>query len=151
MLRLKYNRLASLPLLAQLPHLEHLDLDSNQIAVVDEGALAGLPDGLRRLSLSSNQLRSLPDGMGVTCCRALLQLDVSNNPLTTLPDSLGSCPGLTHLDVSSCRLQALPHSLALARSLQRLFCQVGRTAGQLHTSTGHHSSAARLPRRGHGI
>lgn len=125
-LRLKYNKLSSLPLAAieRLAYLEHLELDGNQITAVDEAVLASLPASLRRLSLSSNGVSRLPDGLGVTCCRALTHLNVSNNPLVELPDSLGSCPMLTHLDVSSCRLQALPASLAVAPSLQRLFCQV---------------------------
>ncbi|KAL4859287.1 Dynein regulatory complex subunit 7 [Chlorella vulgaris] len=124
-LRLKYNKLASLPLAAieRLAYLEHLELDGNQITAVDEAVLASLPASLRRLSLSSNGVSRLPDGLGVTCCRALTHLNVSNNPLVELPDSLGSCPMLTHLDVSSCRLKALPASLAQAPSLQRLFCQ----------------------------
>lgn len=124
-LRLKYNRLAALPSLAQLPRLQQLDLDGNQIGALGEGELAALPEGLRHLSLSSNWLAAVPDGLGVTCCRALTHLDVSNNPLTALPDSLGSCPALTHLDVSSCRLTVLPASLAQCRTLQRFFCQVG--------------------------
>lgn len=119
----RHNRLGRLDavLLGQLPHLQELDLEGNQISDLGEGELPRL-QALRHLSLSSNGLAALPDSLAR--CRALEVLCASNNPLTQLPEGLGACPALTHFDVSSCRLAALPASMAQSRTLQRFFCQV---------------------------
>lgn len=129
-LTVKYNALTRLDsaLLAQLPRLEALDAEGNQIAAVGEGELPALPH-LRSLNLTSNGLAALPADLAA--CASLEALLAANNPLAHLPDGLGACPALQLLDVSGCRLAALPASLAQCRRLQRLFCQVRRRGSWL--------------------
>ncbi len=100
-LDLSGNLITRLPRRALSPttDLEQLDLSSNNLAIVDDGALHGLGDSLRVLNLANNALTSLPvslfsqDHSPV----ALRELYLSNNSLSGLPSGLMS--RLTHLAV----------------------------------------------------
>ncbi|KAK7865266.1 hypothetical protein R5R35_012563 [Gryllus longicercus] len=68
---------------AELPALEELVLDENELQLVDPRALWGL-QRLRRLSLAGNRLRALPPDVLVPAPR-LRALDLRDNALASLP------------------------------------------------------------------
>jgi hypothetical protein len=82
-LDLSGNRLAALPSLPPLPHLETLELSDNQIAVIAPLAAAALPL-LRRLDLSFNALPDLGCVARLTALPALESLQLHDNPAAAL-------------------------------------------------------------------
>uniref|UniRef100_UPI0035902CA4 leucine-rich repeat and immunoglobulin-like domain-containing nogo receptor-interacting protein 2 isoform X1 n=2 Tax=Myxine glutinosa TaxID=7769 RepID=UPI0035902CA4 len=133
------NELFSLP-----PGIEHLDLSSNEISIIDRAAFAGLPrlqrlnltknyltlvvagafDGLHHLSsldLSYNGLVVLLDG-GFRHLSSLKCLNISFNELVFVaPQALQGLTGLLQLTLDGGNLSAIPTSaLAPLTSLQEL-------------------------------
>ncbi|KAJ1735748.1 Leucine-rich repeat protein [Coemansia biformis] len=90
----------------ELPHLEEIDLSTNEIS--DIGIFSGLRH-LRVLELSRNRIESLRELRG---CRRLLHLRLRDNALTSFELDASEAPLLTTLDLCNNRLRIVPASIA---------------------------------------
>jgi Leucine-rich repeat (LRR) protein len=102
-----------------LPHLQTLDVSSNQLArLVPLGSGINLPV-LHALSLSMNRLQGLPD---MTSWEGLLTLTADENCLSSIPHSFTSLTKLRHADFASNDIRVIPPEIARmdALSLIRL-------------------------------
>lgn len=101
-LNLSSNSISSLPdgAFSGLPSLTSLNLASNCLASLGAGALAGLPR-LRRLALAHNGLASLA-GLAPLCGGPLEQLDLRDNSLASLAELsvLAGLPRLAELQLA---------------------------------------------------
>ncbi|WP_160108911.1 NEL-type E3 ubiquitin ligase domain-containing protein [Pseudomonas izuensis] len=112
-LELDRNRLTRLPeALSQMPNLEHLSLDGNQIKLT-EHTLRKLADlrNLRTLGLSGNQLGATID---VSKMLDLQSLFLSNTHATELPVGLSRPPYLDMVDLRGNQIRELPDWLLRA-------------------------------------
>ncbi|KAJ1773662.1 hypothetical protein LPJ74_000578 [Coemansia sp. RSA 1843] len=89
----------------ELPHLEEIDLSSNEIS--DIQVFSGLRH-LRVLDLSRNRIESLAPLRG---CRRLLHLALRDNSLSALDLDANEAPLLSTLDVCNNRLRVIPASI----------------------------------------
>ncbi|NXV80228.1 MFHA1 protein, partial [Atlantisia rogersi] len=124
-LDLSHNRLRSLGdggALAGLRGLRKLSLSHNELGAEGPGLPARLAElgHLEELDLSFNRLRRLPEGLGRL--RHLRALDVDHNLLPAFPAPLLELGGLEELDCSGNRhLGALPEGIAALRRLKILW------------------------------
>ncbi|KAM4615565.1 amphoterin-induced protein 2-like [Polymixia lowei] len=108
--------------LALAPHLRHLDLSSNRLAVLNASAFRGLEE-LEVLLLFGNQITQINSG-AFDGLRSLQRLYLSGNRLTVFPMELYKGPGgpgnLTFLDLSSNMVSQVPvRSLLSLTALQQ--------------------------------
>lgn len=116
-LNLDRNNLAMLPTwFSKLGHLRSLDLSNNRLRILPEwfGSLTGL----QSLELRHNQLEMLPDSF--VDLSQLQTLDISFNNFTTLPSWLERLTQLKALFADCNQLTDLPASLAKLRNLSHL-------------------------------
>ncbi|KAJ1796920.1 Leucine-rich repeat protein [Coemansia sp. RSA 2399] len=95
----------------ELPHLEEIDLSSNEIS--DIHVFSGLRH-LRVLDLSRNRIESLAPLRG---CRRLLHLALRDNSLSVLDLDASETPLLSTLDVCNNRLRVVPASIGELKHL----------------------------------
>ena len=95
-------RFTSIPLVVgTLPSLYMLSFKSNQLTVIDDGALAPT---IEWLILTDNQLAALPSKLPA----GLKKLMLTNNKLEALPDAICGCRELELIRLADNRLTALP-------------------------------------------
>jgi Leucine-rich repeat (LRR) protein len=110
---LRYNNLSgSFPNFKGLPHLQTLQLQSNQLTTVPN--FSNLPN-LQALDLGSNKLTTVPN---FSAQPKLQTLELWNNQLTTVPN-FSTLPKLQTLDLGSNKLTTVPNFSALPK-LQEL-------------------------------
>jgi internalin A len=104
------------PAIAQLTHLQELDLRGNHLASLppELGALRNL----RSLNLRNNHLTQLPDEIAHLV--ELRSLDLRNNHLTQLPAAIGQLKNLRSLDLDSNHLSDLPIELGQLSELESI-------------------------------
>lgn len=113
----KFNVLKALPnFIAELKHLERLDLKINKLSVIPK-SLVNLKS-LKYLDLSYNRLKMLPDTIGEL--RSLLRLYIRYNNLEKLPDSIGLLSSLKLLDLRKNNLKMIPESLGDIKNLESI-------------------------------
>lgn len=111
------NAIRQLPAtIAQLTHLQSLELSSNEISHLPEELC--MLSHLQLLDLSNNRLQQLPETIGQL--QQLHTLDVNNNQLTQLPDSLAELEQLQRLNFSKNRLHSFLQRNPKWQKLQRL-------------------------------
>ncbi|CAL8298843.1 unnamed protein product [Merluccius merluccius] len=104
--------------LLNVPNLENLWLNFNDITLINSKALVGLAN-LTELRLQGNKLRSVPWTV-FEDTPALKILDLKHNQLDVLPEhALKYLPGLTYLDLSFNRLTVISREVFLNWPLYR--------------------------------
>lgn len=100
-----------------LPHLQTLDVSSNQIVrLVELDSAINLPM-MHALSLSMNRLQSLPD---MTSWSSLLTLTVDENSISSIPNSFTSLEKLRHADFSGNDIRVVPPEISRMDNLSML-------------------------------
>ncbi|KAK0383856.1 hypothetical protein NLU13_9767 [Sarocladium strictum] len=100
-----------------LPHLQTLDVSSNQLLrIVELGSSISLPV-MHALSLSMNRLQGLPD---MTTWTSLLTLTVDENNISSIPNSFTSLEKLRHADFSSNDIRVVPPEIARMDNLSMI-------------------------------
>jgi Leucine-rich repeat (LRR) protein len=112
-IHLAKNRLSSIELQGEFPHLDALHLSNNKLNQLPD-QLVGLPF-LRVLQLSKNQLTGLPDSLST--CVWLKELDLSFNAFRELPSCVSDHERLEELDLAGNKLASLPN---LPQNLRKL-------------------------------
>jgi hypothetical protein len=110
---LSKNRLSSIDLQGEFPHLDALHLSYNNLNQLPD-QLVGLPF-LRVLQLSKNKLTGLPDSLST--CGWLKELDLSFNAFRELPSCVSGHERLEELDLAGNKLAILPN---LPQNLRKL-------------------------------
>ena len=104
--------------LAQLAHLQTLDLSFNQITAIPD-YLAQQVAQLQSLKLYNNRITAIPDSL--TGFAQLQNLELDYNQIHTIPDSLAQCAQLQRLDLDHNQIKVIPHSLARLAQLRTLY------------------------------
>ncbi len=94
--------------LNNLPELNYLELNDNQIQAIPE-ELNNLPE-LWRLYLNGNQIQAIPEGLNLP---ALRLLDLNGNQIQAIPQELNNLPELNYLELNDNQIQAIPEGLTL--------------------------------------
>ncbi|WFD36501.1 adenylate cyclase [Malassezia cuniculi] len=105
------------PAVCEIPSLTHLDMSSNRIHALSDTALAQLPH-LDTLNLLNNRLTSLP--VYLPQLHALQCINLSNNMLDAFPLILCRVPTLVDIDVSYNAISDIPPQIASLQNLERL-------------------------------
>ena len=108
-LKVRANRVSTLPSFILGPKLRHLDLSSNAISVC-ESSISGYLD-LQECFLQDNSIDTFPSC--VLSARDLLVLDLSNNRITEVPDDICHLRCLTRLSMNGNKLEALPQAFGM--------------------------------------
>ena len=122
--------------LANLAHLEYLNLNGNQLSGMIPIELGKIPD-LRSLDLSRNQLSgAIPAELGNL--PNLEDLDLSDNQLSgAIPAELGNLPNLEDLDLSDNQLSgAIPAELGNLPNLEDLDLSDNQLGGEIPAELG---------------
>lgn len=98
-----------------LPHLQALDVSSNQLTLLALGKLS-MPS-LLQCTISLNRLQALPD-MG--SWKSLLTLNASENSIAVIPDGFAKLGNLKHADFTSNDIRAIPPEIGRMDSLAML-------------------------------
>lgn len=124
-IRIEKSHFSEIPrgVFAQIPSLENLWLNFNEITVINSKGLQGLWN-LTELRLQGNKLRSVP-WTAFEDTPALKILDLKHNQVDVLPEhALKFLPGLTYLDLSFNRLTVVSKEVfqnwPLYQKLQRV-------------------------------
>jgi Leucine-rich repeat (LRR) protein len=80
--------------------------------------LSQLPS-LEGIGLDDNNMHTVPDNIG--CLKACKRLGLSSNDLATLPPEIGSLTSLESLDLYNNRLREVPPDVRQLRSLKKIF------------------------------
>src|ERR1019366_7662776 len=104
--------------LAQLAHLQTLDLSFNQITAIPD-YLAQQVAQLQSLKLYNNRITAIPDSL--TGFAQLQNLELDYNQIHTIPASLAQCAQLQRLDLDHNQITAIPDSFASLENLTHLF------------------------------
>jgi Leucine-rich repeat (LRR) protein len=100
-----------------LPHLQTLDVSSNQLLrIVELGSSISFPV-MHALSLSMNRLQGLPD---MPTWTSLLTLTVDENNISSIPNSFTSLEKLRHADFSSNDIRVVPPEIARMDNLSMI-------------------------------
>ncbi|KAJ9142334.1 Leucine-rich repeat-containing protein 40 [Pleurostoma richardsiae] len=103
----------------ELPHLQILDISSNQITQLispTEGRSIALP-AVTQLCLSMNRLQSLPD---VSFFTNLITLTADENSINAIPEGFTKLTGLRSVDFSSNDIRVIPAEIARMDNLAML-------------------------------
>ena len=122
--------------LGKIPNLRSLDLSRNQLSGAIPAELGNLPN-LEDLDLSDNQLsRAIPAELGNL--PNLEDLDLSDNQLSgAIPAELGNLPNLEDLDLSDNQLGGeIPAELGNLPNLRLLFLQGNQLSGAIPIELG---------------
>ena len=122
--------------LANLAHLQYLNLNGNQLSGMIPIELGKIPN-LRSLDLSDNQLSGeIPAELGNL--PNLEDLDLSDNQLSgEIPAELGNLPNLEDLDLSDNQLgREIPAELGNLPNLRLLFLQGNQLSGAIPIELG---------------
>jgi Leucine-rich repeat (LRR) protein len=138
-LNLSNNLLTAVPeWLCGLTHLRSLDLSSNQLAALPDGL--GQLTQLQSLEVYGNELRSLPDLKGL---KDLSLLNIGGNGFDVFPIQLRKLEFLKHLLIHDNLLTAIPSWISELRYLDQLTV-VGNSITELPDSIGEMESLRAL-------
>jgi len=104
-LDLSENRLTTLPCLADLNILEHINISENELKELPGSMFAGLVN-LTTLIAFKNNLSTLPDEIGQ--CSSLKELNFFNNKLIRVPKTLADLENLEDLNLGGNKLKTCP-------------------------------------------
>ena len=118
-LKLRNNKLSTVPDEVYGLPLKHLDINSNILSGISPAF--GRLEYLKEALLSSNRITCLP--AEISCCVQLQILELNDNLLVSLPQELGLLRELVKLSLSNNKLTELPQCIGNLRKLQLLECR----------------------------